>query len=220
LSTAVANLNQGNDANGARPIASDTVNLRALGAAISGAYTGYFNSSGVFVGGGSQLYDGVVTITPASYSISEIEHEINEILGGGGQGSQLIASGVTGSYGGLDLYRYSAAGTPSFTNSSSATAYFSVNGGVTNIVGFNQVGGGSDYGDFLSSPCQIQSAFVCGGAAAFSTASPEYAMLESIGYDTTLTPLPSTWLMLLSGFVGLGFFAYRGTKKNAAIAAA
>jgi hypothetical protein len=35
------------------------------------------------------------------------------------------------------------------------------------------------------------------------------------------TPLPSTWLMLLSGFVGLGFVAYRGTKKNAvAIAAA
>jgi hypothetical protein len=34
------------------------------------------------------------------------------------------------------------------------------------------------------------------------------------------TPLPSTWLMLLSGFVGLGFFAYRGTKKRAAIAAA
>lgn len=28
------------------------------------------------------------------------------------------------------------------------------------------------------------------------------------------TPLPSTWLMLLSGFVGLGFFAYRGAQKN------
>ena len=27
-------------------------------------------------------------------------------------------------------------------------------------------------------------------------------------------PLPSTWLMLLSGFVGLGFFAYRGAKQN------
>ena len=37
---------------------------------------------------------------------------------------------------------------------------------------------------------------------------------------TSATPLPSTWLMLLSGFVGLGFFAYRGTKrKTAAIAA-
>jgi hypothetical protein len=35
-----------------------------------------------------------------------------------------------------------------------------------------------------------------------------------------VTPLPSTWTMLIAGFVGLGFFAYRGTKKNfAAIAA-
>ena len=33
--------------------------------------------------------------------------------------------------------------------------------------------------------------------------------------DLAATPLPSTWLMLLSGFVGLGLFAYRGTKKNA-----
>ena len=29
-------------------------------------------------------------------------------------------------------------------------------------------------------------------------------------------PLPSTWTMLIAGFVGLGFFAYRGSKKSAA----
>lgn len=34
------------------------------------------------------------------------------------------------------------------------------------------------------------------------------------------TPLPSTWLMLISGFVGLGFFAYCGTKQRMAFAAA
>jgi hypothetical protein len=33
---------------------------------------------------------------------------------------------------------------------------------------------------------------------------------------TATTPLPSTWTMLIAGFVGLGFFAYRGTKKGAA----
>jgi hypothetical protein len=48
---------------------------------------------------------------------------------------------------------------------------------------------------------------------------------DFIGNDLTInltaTPLPSTWLMLLSGFLGLGFLAYRGTKMNAAgIAAA
>jgi hypothetical protein len=34
------------------------------------------------------------------------------------------------------------------------------------------------------------------------------------------TPLPSTWVMLLGGLVGLGFFAYRGTKKGSAAVAA
>jgi len=34
------------------------------------------------------------------------------------------------------------------------------------------------------------------------------------------TPLPSTWLMLLGGLVGLGFFAFRGTKKNSTALAA
>jgi hypothetical protein len=37
----------------------------------------------------------------------------------------------------------------------------------------------------------------------------------------TATPLPSTWTMLIVGFVGLGFIAYRGTKKaTAALSAA
>jgi hypothetical protein len=50
------------------------------------------------------------------------------------------------------------------------------------------------------------------------------------GYDDTLTtngfgslsitgsasaaPLPSTWTMLVAGFVGLGYFAFRGSKKD------
>jgi glucose/arabinose dehydrogenase len=34
------------------------------------------------------------------------------------------------------------------------------------------------------------------------------------------TPLPTTWLMLLSGFVGLSFLTYRGPKKKAATVAA
>jgi hypothetical protein len=34
------------------------------------------------------------------------------------------------------------------------------------------------------------------------------------------TPLPSTWTMLIAGFIGLGFFAYRGSRKSAAVLAA
>jgi hypothetical protein len=37
---------------------------------------------------------------------------------------------------------------------------------------------------------------------------------------TTVTPLPPAWTMLIAGFVGLGFLAYRGAKKNTAVFAA
>ena len=40
------------------------------------------------------------------------------------------------------------------------------------------------------------------------------------GGSVTETPLPSTWFMLLGGFVGFGFFAYRGMKNNSAAFAA
>jgi hypothetical protein len=44
---------------------------------------------------------------------------------------------------------------------------------------------------------------------------------ENLFGSLAATPLPSTWMMLIGGFVGLGFFAYRGTKRSvAAIAAA
>ncbi len=68
-----------------------------------------------------------------------------------------------------------------------------------------------------------------GSATAFAEIDPTVAcdpadpncVGTTIIYSSGLTtPLPSTWLMLLSGFVGLGFFAYRGAKKNAATLAA
>lgn len=43
-------------------------------------------------------------------------------------------------------------------------------------------------------------------------------LLDNI--SVTATPLPSTWTMLIAGFLGLGFFAYRGSKKNVATLAA
>jgi hypothetical protein len=46
------------------------------------------------------------------------------------------------------------------------------------------------------------------------------AYQENLDVTLNTTPLPSTWTMLIAGFVGLGFFAYRGSKKNTATIAA
>jgi PEP-CTERM motif-containing protein len=40
--------------------------------------------------------------------------------------------------------------------------------------------------------------------------------LQNITYTVNATPLPSTWTMLIAGFAGFGFLAYRGSRKNAA----
>lgn len=53
-----------------------------------------------------------------------------------------------------------------------------------------------------------------------STPSYPSEYFQILGDAGAATPLPSTWLMMISGFVGLGFLAYRGTKKNAAALAA
>lgn len=52
---------------------------------------------------------------------------------------------------------------------------------------------------------------------------PEFNAVHYYGagnFDASPTPLPSTWLMLVSGFAGFGFLAYRGRRKNSALIAA
>jgi len=106
------------------------------------------------------------------------------------------ASPTTG-VGSLDLFRYSGSGVRSFTLNPTATPYFSVDGGKTILVYFNQYGNGSDFGDWGdgvspadglgNNPPQVQDAF---GSASPSMGANEFIALDVVGY--TLTSPPST----------------------------
>jgi len=177
LGSAVANLSKGNDALGQTPIALTSSLVDALGLGnVSAGGTVYLNSSLMYFGSGAvpgNLYSATAVI----------QHEIDEILGGGGAGT-LLGTPYQGSYyGPLDLYRYNpATGAPSYTSSSASLAYFSVNGGQTPLTLFNQTGRG-DYGDFYNT-CFIQNYAGCPGHTPEAFAgSIESVMLQSIGYD-------------------------------------
>ena len=166
--TAYNNLQYGNDSNGAQSIDATAPDMRALTYTIAGSplYNGAYNTSGNFVGSSSGTVDGVITLNAADLSGfggggtfspgRVIQHEVDEILGIGGAGSTLTSSTTSATaYGPMDFFRYSAFHTPSYTNSSTATSYFSIDGGTVNLVNFNQNPGtngqtGGDFGDWSS----------------------------------------------------------------------
>lgn len=184
--------------NTAAQIIATSANYRALGFSAPGTLTSTGLSGGTF--------DGVVYLSSTNLAgfggagiypaLQTIQHETDEVLGIGGSGSVLNImqqNGLTappsdsnGSYiGALDLFRYSAPGTPSLTTSGSALSYFSINGGVTNLVAFNQNSGG-DYADWAAPGCTalVQRAFSCASpGASLGFASPEVTALQAVGYD-------------------------------------
>jgi hypothetical protein len=223
LATAIANLSKGNDSNGAKDLAVAGNQLTMLGVASAAMSTVNINSN--------QNFAFTRPVSSSQFDlIGGLEHELDEVLGGGGAGSTLnsiagsCVTDPTGFFcnkvGPTDLYRYSAPGSPSFTTNGAATAFLSVDGGVTDIVGLNQNSNG-DYGDFTPPGAGagqlIQNAFNSRGQdEAYTTASPEYEMLLAIGWDpfaaVVTTPEPGTLALLGSSL--LGFAAFRRHRRR------
>jgi hypothetical protein len=151
-------------------------------------------------------YDGIVTLnssvpyqftrpTSAGHLDAQrsTEHEVDEVIA---LGSRLGHNG--NDLHPQDLFSWSSPGVRNLT--SSGARYFSINGGVTNIVNFNQNPNG-DFGDWLSTACPqaypyVQNAFSCTGQSSdIAATSPEGINLDVIGYDlvnaSTPTPTPT-----------------------------
>jgi hypothetical protein len=175
------------------------------------------NASGAVGAGGN--FDGIVTLNsdqPLDFSRGDgitsggydamrlIDHEINEILGLGS-----ILPSTTDFTGNTairpqDLFRFAAPGLRSLTTNSGASAYFSIDGGVTDLIGLSQTPNG-DYGDWASAACNplprplVQYAFTCPNQIAdMRWNSPEAINLDVIGYDLA-TPEPPASSLLAAG---------------------
>jgi hypothetical protein len=123
------------------------------------------------------------TATPAFnqfYLVGVIEHEFSEVMGR----TSFLGEGIGGttSYSVMDLFRYAAAGVRQL--STGGPAYFSINGGSTNLDSWNTNPNG-DLGDWAGSA----------GADAFSAFSPsgqvngvtatDLTLMNVLGWDTT-----------------------------------
>ena len=204
--SALASLPAGpnNPADGTSSMQVTTANLRALGFTAPPSLT----ASGVPAGtpGAPGTYDGVIVMSnaPGTFYYSNlggtqpsneynfytaVEHQVNEVLG---LGSGLVTNGPTLSSTGAepeDLFRYSAPGVHSYGPLGTAGmtgAYFSVNGGVTNLNTFNNLANGSEAGSWVPIPGtpQVQDDPLTPGTAPLMVpGNVETTALDVIGYN-------------------------------------
>jgi hypothetical protein len=176
-------------------------------------------------------YDGIVTLNssvpfqftrpPSATNFDaqrSTEHEMGEVIG---FGSRL---GTTGNdLRPQDLFSWSSAGHRNV--SSTGTRYFSINGGGTNIVNFNQNSSG-DFGDWLSTACPqahpyVQNAFNCTGQSSdVAATSPEGVNLDVIGYNlkqVTLGNISTRAFVQTGNDVMIGGFIVQGTGPKTVI---
>ena len=193
-------------------LASQTTETYASCGGLSGTACITINLNALSAGNGG---------TPGADLVSLVEHEFNEVLG---TSSGLPTGSFTPNPSAADLYRYGAPGVRSWATNPSTSApcskstpnaYFSVDGGITDLSNYNNCANGGDYGDWANNATvQVQDAFGDGTSAPFLTlASPEVTLLEAVGYGFVSAaapgnpvPEPATAGLVLAGLAGLRCF--------------
>lgn len=129
-------------------------------------------------------------------------HEIDEVLTTGSALDEVYRGTIsaTGPVFPEDLFRYDSSGNRSYTTSSSATSWFSLDG-ATDLAQFNQVSSG-DYGDWYSyyggEIPEVQDAFATQGAS--PNLAVELRVLDVLGYHRVVqVPTPNFLSVTRSG---------------------
>jgi hypothetical protein len=141
-STAVASL-PGSDPTGGGSFVLSTADAKALGLGTSASVDGYVG----FSSGANYTFDPSNRAVSGAYDfIGVAEHEISEVMGR----IALLGTplgGLSRTYTALDLFRYSSPGARQLVAGNAA--YFSLDGGNTNLNNFNTLSG-EDAGDWAS----------------------------------------------------------------------
>ena len=207
INALIADAQTSNDNTANASLPSSPLSNNVTVSSANGRAVGLSTPGGLQYNGGT--YDGTVTlnssdpfqftrpVSPNNYDAQQsTEHEIDEVIG--------LGSDINFSSNRMpqDVFSWSSAGVRSY--STSGARYFSINGGTTNIVSFNQDPSG-DFGDWFSEDCPqthpyVQNAFGCPGQSSdIAATSPEGVNLDVIGYDLATGATSSSWAMRALG---------------------